>query len=289
MTELSDELLVAYVDGQLARDQTRAVDKVLDQDDVVARRVEALKQAHSRFEFAFEAILAGEVERAHGQCPELAAAGQAPARQRARQDRRGHRGVGPWALRARRRLWLAARLPERVPVPQAGDMSPASGAWQDEAVRAQSLLSRDSVEVGAESQGNFDLVALQMAQVIGPAVKIPNLEAQGFKFMRGQLLRFDGQPLAQLLYLGAGRAPLALYARRGRAEVRDGFAKAGAIGAVAWSDDGIAYLLAGEEDKATLLRLAEKIRREPSAAEPSSCRGSSRRTEPQRASFAVGA
>ena len=61
MTELSDELLVAYVDGQLAREQTRAVDKVLEQDEVVARRVEALKEAHGRLEAAFEAILAGEM------------------------------------------------------------------------------------------------------------------------------------------------------------------------------------------------------------------------------------
>jgi len=60
MTELSDELLVAYVDGQLARKQTRAVEKVLAQDDVIARRVDALKDAHSRLEAAFEAILAGE-------------------------------------------------------------------------------------------------------------------------------------------------------------------------------------------------------------------------------------
>lgn len=61
MTELSDELLVAYVDGQLVREQTRAVDKVLEHDDVIARRVEALKDAHGRFESAFEAILAGEM------------------------------------------------------------------------------------------------------------------------------------------------------------------------------------------------------------------------------------
>lgn len=60
MTELSDELLVAYVDGQLARKQTRAVDMVLDQDDVLAARVNALKHAHARLEAAFEAILAGE-------------------------------------------------------------------------------------------------------------------------------------------------------------------------------------------------------------------------------------
>ena len=61
MTELSDELLVAYIDGQLAREQTRAVDKVLEQDDVIARRVDALKEAHGRLESAFVAILAGEV------------------------------------------------------------------------------------------------------------------------------------------------------------------------------------------------------------------------------------
>jgi anti-sigma factor RsiW len=61
MTELSDELLVAYVDGQLVLEQTRAVDKVLERDDVTARRVDALKDAHDRLESAFEAILAGEV------------------------------------------------------------------------------------------------------------------------------------------------------------------------------------------------------------------------------------
>jgi anti-sigma factor RsiW len=61
MTELSDELLVAYVDGQLARAQTRAIDKVLEQDEVVARRLDALKEAHGRLEAAFEAILAGEM------------------------------------------------------------------------------------------------------------------------------------------------------------------------------------------------------------------------------------
>ena len=60
MTELSDELLVAYVDGQLERKQSRAVEKVLEQDDVIARRVHALKNAHSRLEAAFESILAGE-------------------------------------------------------------------------------------------------------------------------------------------------------------------------------------------------------------------------------------
>ena len=60
MTELSEELLVAYMDGQLARKQTRAIDKVLEEDHVLDARVTALKHAHARLEAAFEAILAGE-------------------------------------------------------------------------------------------------------------------------------------------------------------------------------------------------------------------------------------
>ena len=107
MTELSDELLVAYVDGQLVREQTRAVDKVLEHDDVIARRVEALKDAHGRFESAFEAILAGEMI-------EILAAPMLPPRAKRKRGNglakigiagRRHRRC---ARRACRRLWLAA-------------------------------------------------------------------------------------------------------------------------------------------------------------------------------------
>ena len=36
-------------------------------------------------------------------------------------------------------------------------------------------------------------------------------------------------------------------------------------GFVSWMDDGIAYLLSGEEDETALFRLAEKIKHEPAA------------------------
>ena len=46
MTELSDELLVAYVDGQLARKQLRAVEKVLDEErNAILTEVEWLRTA----------------------------------------------------------------------------------------------------------------------------------------------------------------------------------------------------------------------------------------------------
>ena len=191
MTELSDELLVAYVDGQLARKQTRAVDKVLDQDDVLAARVDALKHAHARLEAAFEAILAGEEVDV--------SAASAPVED----------GLFiPWrnVKVALAGLGIAAALALAVagygwPLSLPGgsqtatlQVAAASGDWREEAVRAQALLSRQSLEVGLESQANYDLVAFQLAHILGADLKFPNLDAQGFRFKRAQALRFDGAP-----------------------------------------------------------------------------------------------
>jgi hypothetical protein len=88
--------------------------------------------------------------------------------------------------------------------------------------------------------------------------------------MRAQLLHFGEEPLAQLLYLGTSGAPLALYAKKGEGIFTPLFKQYGGIGSVAWSQGGIAYLLAGEGDEASLLRLAEAISKEgPKAADTS--------------------
>jgi anti-sigma factor RsiW len=129
-------------------------------------------------------------------------------------------------------------------------------------VRAQALLSRASLEVGLESQANQDLIAFQLAQAIGPGLKLPDLGPQRFRFVRAQLLRAGEEPLAQLLYLGTSGAPLALYAKQGEGAATPSFKSYGAIGSVAWAKDGITYLLAGEADASRLMQLAETIRKQ---------------------------
>jgi anti-sigma factor RsiW len=265
MTELSDDLLVAYVDGQLARKQTRAVEKVLEQDDVIARRVDALKDAHGRLEAAFEAILAGEeaiVAPPPGpQGPGLFITWTAAAKVVLA-------GAGLFAA-----LVLAmagygwplvipdfARKPSGAADVEWTGSLPAT--WQDEAVRAQALLNRASLEVGLESQANKDLIAFQLAQAVGPGLKLPDLGPRGFRFVRAQLLGTHEEPLAQLLYLGTSGAPLALYAKKGEGAAAPSFKNHGAIGSVAWAEDGITYLLAGEADASRLTVVAETIRKQ---------------------------
>jgi anti-sigma factor RsiW len=265
MTELSDELLVAYVDGQLARKQTRAVEKVLDQDDVIAARVEALKHAHARLEAAFEAILAGEemdVSAVSAPAPEgiviewrvakmaLAAIGIVVALLLA------IAGYG-WPL----------SLPNIMAPPQADTASPQGASvapgWQEEMARAHALLSRETLEVGLESQANRDFVTLQLAQILGVNLKLPNLQPQGFRFARAQALRSGNEPVVQMLYLGSRGAPLALYAKKGEGEDVLTAEQYGSVGTVTWAEGGVAYLLAGELDDTVLMRLATKIKLEP--------------------------
>lgn len=276
MTELSDELLVAYVDGQLARKQTQAVDKVLEQDDVIAKRVAALKAAHSRLEAAFDAILAGEEEDAIAR-----AAPPHPPGLFIAWSTLGKSSLAGAGLVAAFVMMLAGfgwpltipEFPRQSSVAADPDyVGSISETWQERAARAQALLSRASVEVGLEGQGNPDLVAFHLAQAIGPNLGVPDLASQGLRFMRAQLLRSGDEPLAQLLYLGASGVPLALYAKKSGGTAAPSFKRYGALGSVSWSQAGIAYLLAGEADEPSLMKLANAIRTEKretsSKAEP---------------------
>ena len=242
MTELSDELLVAYVDGQLAREQTRAVEKVLAQDDVIARRVAALKEAHGRLEAAFEAILASEVIEVSDLSPEPM---RAVVELRTSEPRRATSAKAAWASVGIVAALIAAAAAYDWPLtfPELGGwrdlLTPGQAeapvpSWQADAARAQALLSRASLEVGLESQGNRDLIAFQLAEAIGPEVRLPNLEPQGFRFVRAQLLRNGDQPLVQLLYLPAKRDPLSLYATEGHRDSQPVFKAEAGVGTVYW-------------------------------------------------------
>jgi len=259
MTELSDELLVAYVDGQLARKQTRAVEKVLDQDDVLAARVDALKHAHARLEAAFEAILAGEEMNV--------SAASAPVEDGVfvpwRVAKMALAGIGiaaALALAVAGYGWPLSLPGSSQTAPQAAGLS---GHWQIDAARAQALLSRQSLEVALESQANYDLVAFQLAHILETNLKFPNLEAQGFHFVRAQVLRYGDAPLIQILYLAARGGPLALYAKKGEGSDTLTPGQYGTIRTVRWSEDGVSYLLAGDVDDALLMRIATRVKLEP--------------------------
>lgn len=57
MTQLGDELLVAYTDGELTTPQREAVQCVLDKDPAALQRIKSLKGARQRFQGLFDQML----------------------------------------------------------------------------------------------------------------------------------------------------------------------------------------------------------------------------------------
>jgi len=262
MTELSDDLLVAYIDRRLADKQTSALEKVLAQDDVVARRLVTLKDAHRRLETAFEAILAGEEADAADQ-PIPRAPGLFIARETLVKGGIAATGIVIAAALLFAGYGWPLAAPEFAGRPAAMETVASLPAdWRKEVARAQGLLSRASLEIGADSQSNPDFMAFQIGQAIGSKLTPPDLTAQGYRFTRAQILTFDGEPLAQLLYLGQNGAPLALYAKKSGESSQPRVTRHEAITGIAWSQGGVDYFLAGESNEDSLQRLAEAVRSE---------------------------
>jgi len=272
MSELSDELLVAYVDGQLAKAQSVAVKRVVDFDEVAAQRVVGLRNANKRLEEAFADMLRDKPEQ--GAADDEAVGGEAPP------PAAGVPGETALAvfLGDHGRLVVAAAAAALMTLGAgagyffagglsgpAGRAAPRTAAgvpdWQREIARTQALFGREALEVSLESQANRDLVRFQLANAIGAAIVVPDLGDLGFRFVRAQLLRRAGAPIAQISYLPDQGAPIALYAtafdQHGPppgAHAEDG------VQTRAWVHGGIAYVLAAGLGAAETTRLAEAVK-----------------------------
>lgn len=308
MTELSDDLLVAYVDGQLARDQSRAVKRVLDQDHIAAHRAESLRLAHDRLEWVLESLLDDERALMLGDIdpPPLSPPPRPSLRDRIAQW--GTATIGGGAaivalsgLIAGYAIWggegaapagepqadpivvgsipspeqtpseitviETASVPAIAPIADQTDptlpANPVLATWQEEVGRMQALFARESLEVGLEAQGNMEFVRFQLSKAIGAELVIPDLSNDGFKFARAQVLSHRGEPFAQLSYLPASGAPVALYAKPDASPQSDIATRsiAGMIAAI-WSDKGISYVLTGRLEESEMKRVADVARKQ---------------------------
>ncbi len=281
MTELNDELLVAYADGQLAKDQSKAVERVLEEDLIAAQRVEALRAANAHLETQFEAMLAGE--------PVPGVDTDVLTGLTKKPGLRGLLGravlfswVGFGCLlggAAAGYIMHDQILPKQInvvqlPAPPAPEpvvitITPPPATWQDDAVRSYGLLSRDTFTLGLDAQSNPDLVAFQFGKVLGADFAVPDLTSANLTFMRGQLLQRDGTPLAQLSYLPETGAPVVLFAKAGKAKKRALEVKQVEGSTVAlWAEENLSFLLTGNFPETQLRILAKTIQAQTAPVEP---------------------
>ncbi len=284
MTELNDELLVAYVDGQLAADQSKAIERVLEEDQVAAERVEALRAANAHLETAFEAMIAGEplpLSEAEAGLSSHPATGRRTFASILRRS-----ALFAWVgfgcllggaaagyilydqISAEPFQSVAVTPPPPAPKPVL-PAPPSAPTFADDVARTHALLSPETFSFGLESEGNMDLASFQISKTLGVGFSIPDLSGQNLTFHRAQMLQRESKPFTQIAYMADSGVPVALYAttHKGKPEAMKLDEKDG-IGLATWTQVGLSLLLAGNLPETRLQGLAETIESRLAAIEP---------------------
>jgi anti-sigma factor RsiW len=243
----SDELLVAFLDGELADAQRRLIADQIPNDPVLASRLEALQCADLPFKAAFDSLLEqAPAERLHAMLNALP-----PAQTAALSRRRFLAMAAGFAVAG----VAADRLFMSWPHAESGQGWRASVAEYMALYTPQTLehLSADPASHAAQ----LSSVGAQLSLALSPAaVSLP-----GAEFRRAQVLDYDGVLIGQLTYLDPRHGPLALCITADRkgaqpfaTEQRRG------MNVVYWADPPHAFMLIGRNPFEDLQSMASSVR-----------------------------
>jgi anti-sigma factor RsiW len=284
MTHLSDEFLLAYLDGQLEKGQASEVSRLAGANAEISRRVGRLKRTQDQLIETFSAFAREDVSLPHpstffneATAPQKSAS--APAAKVAEQKRpRAPKqvlfvaavfaggllgGYGATFLRAQPR-----QLPPKdMDRPPAALISPTS--WSNDIVRFHSYFPKETLTPYPDAIANPDLIRFQLSKITAKAITPPDFGRHGFTLYRGQTFNYRQDRMMQLTYSSKTEAPLTLYVLPA-AELSDKGAEGQSLGsnkAVSWVSDRVRFLLTGEkseEDLKVLAALAQsQIPRKP--------------------------
>lgn len=261
---LGEADLHAWIDGRLAAEDAARVQQALEADPALAALAQDYRRQNEALRERLEAELdepvpARLVEMARG--PDRArpeASAPAPANR--------HRFAQAAALLAAVTVgigigWLArdsapgeplAGQPLALPLVRAAAV--AHAAYVPEI--------RHPVEVGAAEQTHL---VTWLSKRLGTALRVPNLESDGFRLVGGRLLpdARDGVA-AQFMFESANGQRLTLFLRRDDqgTDTAFRFAQQGKVSTFYWLDRGFGYALSGELPRESMLAIATSVYRQ---------------------------
>ena len=254
MIDLSDEVLMAYVDGQLDKPQVAVVGRLLRDDRDLAYRVSRLQQTQARLLDTFGALLREGMSAS-------AAAARGAASKKGGATLTGGRlltlGTGGLLLLLGASAGFTgayysgvARPGDEKPIVQ----SPISN-WPEDMAEFHSFFTKEAVGVSAESQSNPDMVKFQLAQ-LSKSGALPDFTAHGLKFVRGQMLSYRGHKVMQLIYMGRNEPLVAVFIGAGGLDTQMSAGRFGDIKTISWSADELRYVIASDMQLQPLRALA---------------------------------
>jgi anti-sigma factor RsiW len=251
----SDELLVAFLDGELEGAERARIDALIKTDEAVAARYEFLSRSEMPFYDAFEPLLENapttDLETILDRLPAPIAA-------------------EPVAKGWRRRSFIAAAI-ALVLVGVAADrtylgMQDVSderdgSEWRGVVAEYLTLYTPETLANLASDERQQNEQLRNVGERLGLSLPVQAVSLPGIPFKRAQILQYDGKPLGQIAYLDPANGPLALcivQSSKGpstpQSEQRYG------MNVVYWSDQAHDYMLVGHNPVDQLNALADRVR-----------------------------
>jgi len=249
---LSDQLLLAYVDGQLDRPQASIVAQLLRDDAHVAQRVTRFQQTQTQFLDTFGALLReGSSSTARAQKTAYAKPSTKPRAIAGKLLTAGLlvlTGAGI-ALTAAYATGMLVDHPTKEIV----QMPPSS--WPGDIAEFHSFFTKESLLVSPDSQTNPEMVAFQVSQNFN-GLKMPDFREEELDFLRGQMLTYRGNRVVQIIYAGKHEQLVALYISNGGLDMALAPGRFGNVNTMSWTSNERRYVLAADMPHQALRALA---------------------------------
>ncbi len=266
---VDDTDLQAWVDARLPADETERIERTLAADPALRARARQFRAQNDALRGLFAGEMGDPIPPAL-----LAAARGHPVAWDARRAAAGGRPANARPYLQAAALLLAISVgvaigwavrdaqPERIALEADGAVSPPLVRAATIAHAAYVPEVRHPVEVAASEQAH--LVAW-LSKRLGAPLKVPDLQAEGFRLVGGRLLPDpSGGVAAQFMFESASGQRLTLFLRRdpSGSETAFRFAEQGRLGSFYWFDHGFGYALSGELERETMLAVTTAVYRQ---------------------------
>ena len=255
MIDLSDEVLMAYVDGQLDKPQASVVGRLLRDDSDLAVRVSRLQQTQAQLLDTFGALLR------EGMSSTGSSAGRSARARNGAAAATGGRILSFGTMGLLLLLGASAGFAgayysqTTLPGEEHAAVPTPNPNWPADLALFHSFFTKEAMSVSPESQANAEMVKFQLAQLTKTST-LPDFSAHGLKFVRGQMLSYHGNKVMQLVYMGRNEPLVTLFIGVGGLDISMTAGHFDDVETISWSTDELRYVLASAMPRQPLQALA---------------------------------
>jgi anti-sigma factor RsiW len=275
--DLSNERLVAYIDGEVSASEREAMDRALQNDTKARERLNILSLGNRPFSEAFDLLLdAAPDDRLQAMLADIVGRGASPSSQSRPVLDSADKTVIP--MRPRREahsgfaLWQMAAAAAILALVFAGGLfagglfeAPQQVAekvgWREAAARYVSLFSKETLEGMPADPQQRQANLKQIETSLGLSLSGERIASASLSFEGSQLLQIEGKPLAQIAYLRDGRTPVALcITRTAMPTVGPATEQRYGLNVVHWVANGYGFMVIGKVPESDLAKIAADFR-----------------------------